>query len=152
MLSVVEETPGATIQFVANRLLCTHTTAAYHLEGLVRMGRVLRERDGRVVRHYCGPKEGPLDPIRFSRFMTEPRMSKIVSFLLRQARAVTPNEVAVAVGVYFGATMRDLKRLGQHELVIWERRGGRYGVRCSEKLHALAREARARDPPGGRPG
>lgn len=140
ILQLIKETPGATIQTIANRLLCAHQTASYHLDLLVRSGVVVRERDGRILRHYPGPHLDAIEEARFSTFLKDELKRSVIEFLLRHPEGShSPNALARALGRNHGRLLRELRSMAAAGLVSLTSSGNRFQVRATPRLLELAR-------------
>lgn len=123
--------PGATIIEVAQALSCSHTTASYHLMGLVREGAVSRRKEGRVVRHYGVGMDTVV--ARLKLFLEDPRSARVV-----QKLATAPmwplNQLAKAASVNHGYVVRTLNGLAAHGFAELVRPRARFYAKASDLL------------------
>lgn len=147
VVDLLTQRPGATVQEVADSLRCTHPTASYHLNALFRMGLIVREREGRVVRHY-GSQAGAVRDGKIRSLLNEPRTRNLVRFLVQGGDDVkTVNRIATGVGEPFGYVKRLLAALEKYGWVCVERRNFRYSVRVAPAFADLARRSLADERP-----
>lgn len=134
ILDLLRETPGVTIQQVAQLLACSHPNATYHLDALRRKGLIVREREGRSVRHYLGQSE-PQTHLRVAALRTDERLRAVLDCLSQtRAKDVTINGVATQLNLPYGFLKRSLLRLQQHGLIELNRRNFRYSISVKRDL------------------
>ena len=136
VLALVAEFPGMTIRQLTTPLGSSHATVTYHLSLLVRKGLLVRERDGREVRHYLA------DDGRPTRYLTalsrHPGKRAILIFLASQSTNLSVNKMARQLGLPFGFLKRTLMALDRQGLIRLESRNFRYFVHVEPALRAFS--------------
>lgn len=136
----VRRQPGQVITAIAEHVGCSHNNAARHLDRLCDMGLLVREKEGRGVRHYCPfqhNQEARLEP-----YMQDPKKRRVVEHMgLHPDQEWNVNALAREVGVYHTFLLRLLKRLERRGLVELYRPGARYYTRATRQLAQLVRES-----------
>lgn len=150
LVALLASRPGSTIQDVADSLACTHPTASYHLNALVRMGLIVREREGRVVRHYPS-STGPAKEAKMQAILGQARARAAIEYLVAHEKSPdTVNRIAGRLGLPYGYTKRLLAYLEKNGWVRLERRDYRYQVRVLPTLLSMLKQPPAgRGPPPG---
>jgi predicted ArsR family transcriptional regulator len=139
VVALLTEFPGMTIRQLAKPLGSSHATATYHLSLLVRKGMLVRERDGREVRHYLAHDGRP------TRYLTalarHPAKRAIVTFLASQSTNLSVNKMASQLGLPFGFLKRTLLALDRQGLIRLESRNFRYFVHVQPALRSFSWDA-----------
>lgn len=135
----VRKQPGQVIAAIAQNVGCSHNNAARHLDRLCDMGLLVREKEGRGVRHYC-----PFDhnvKARLESYMQDSKKRRVVEYMgSHPEREWNVNALATEVGVYHTFLLRLLKRLERRGLVELYRPGARYYTRATNQLSRLIGE------------
>lgn len=135
VLALVAEHPGSTIRQLTKPLGSSHATVTYHLTLLVRKGFLVRERDGREVRHYLANAGRPTQYL--DALSREPRKRAILILLANQTTTVSVNRMARQLSLPFGFLKRTLQALERQGLVRLESRSLRYSVHVEPALRAF---------------
>lgn len=127
---VVAESPGLTITGLAKHLGCSHSTATHHLNTLASLRIVVRERDGRTVRHYV-PHHSRDTTVRLQALVNQDRYADLIRLLAshQHTEALSINKLAKQLGVPFNSLKVILCNLEAEGLIEMERRKGRYRIR-----------------------
>ena len=128
--------PGLTIRQVAVRLGVSHATTTYHLGVMVRKGLLLRQRDGREVRHFLNSGSGSTDQF-VEALYRDARKRKVIEFLAAREVALSINKMALHLGLPFGYLKRTLQQLETQGLVALPSVCMRYYVEVRPQLRSL---------------
>lgn len=128
--------PGLTIRQVAVRLGVSHATTTYHLGVMVRKGLLLRQRDGREVRHFLNSGSGSTDQF-VEALYRDARKRKVIEFLAAREVALSINKMALHLGLPFGYLKRTLQQLEAQGLVALPSVCMRYYVEVRPQLRSL---------------
>ncbi len=135
IVDMLEEYPGATILLVSKWLQCTHSSAAYHLTALANRQIIVRERDGRKVRHYAAHSRDARHDLRLQALCRDENRYRIIEYLAtNRLEMMTINRMAKALGVGFGLFKRTVIQLENEGYVECSRRRGRYSIRTHNDL------------------
>lgn len=135
VMALVSENPGQTIRQLTKPLGSSHATVTYHLALLVRRGLLVRERDGREVRHFVANAGRSTQYIEA--LNREPRKRAILVLLASQKTNLSINHMARQLGLPFGFLKRTLIALERQGLVRLESRSFRYSVHVEPALLAF---------------
>jgi len=135
VMALVTEFPGITIRQLTLPLGASHATVTYHLAALVRKGLLVRQRDGREVRHYLASEGKPSQYL--SALCRDPAKRAIVLFLASQDTNLSVNKMARQLGLPFGFLKRTLMGLDRAGLIRLEARNFRYFVVVLPPLRAF---------------
>jgi predicted transcriptional regulator len=129
----IAENPGSTIQLVAASMRLSHTTASHHLATMCREGLLIREKEGRSVRHYSPQKESR--DSRLHPFLADGRCRRAIDYLVAQpAVQRTVNEMATSLDLNHGYLLRALRNLDKHGFVRLIHPHTRYYVQPTTRL------------------
>lgn len=133
----VRHRPGLVIAAIALEVGCSHNNAARHLDGLCDMGLLVREKEGRGVRHYCAFDHNVKS--RLESYMRDPKKRHVVEHMASHPdKEWNVNRLANEVGVYHTFLLRLLQRLQRKGLVELYRPGARYYTRATARLVEFA--------------
>ena len=136
LLALITEFPGMTIRQLTKPLGSSHATVTYHLMALARKGLLVRERDGREVRHYVSREGRPAQYL--AALARNPAKRAILVFLAGQTTNLSVNKMAQQLGMPFGFVKRTLLALDQRGLIRLEARNFRYFVSVLPALRTHA--------------
>ena len=137
LLALLLESPGMTIRQLTTPMASSHATVTYHLAVLVRKSILVRERDGRNVRHY--PAARGRSTQYLEALYREPRKRAILLLLVQPTGNVSVNKMAKQLQVPFGFLKRTLIALERQGFVRLEAKGVRYTVHIQPPLRAYLR-------------
>lgn len=146
LLSLLIERPGMTIRELTTPMGATHATVTYHLGVLVRKGMLVRERDGRDVRHYI-PHRGRANQY-IEAMYREPRKRAILLLLAERSASVSVNAMAKQLQVPFGFLKRTLVALDRQGFVRLETKAFRFTVHVQPTLRSFLRNHEVSIHPG----
>lgn len=138
VLALVTEFPGMTIRQLTKPVGSSHATVTYHLMALARKGLLVRERDGREVRHYVSHEGRPAQYL--AALSRNPTKRAILVFLANQTTTLSVNQMAQQLGMPFGFVKRTLMALDQRSLIRVEVKNFRYFVSVLPALRSHAFE------------
>lgn len=142
----VRNQPGRVIGEVAQEVGCSHNNAARHLDSLREMGLLVREKEGRGVRHFCAYRTGTR--VRLEVYLADPKKKRIIQHMANHPdREWNVNELARETGVYHTFLFRLLERLQRRGLVDVYRPGARYYTRPTRALVELISDVNYDDAP-----
>lgn len=144
---VLTKHPGIMIKTLSEALGCTHSTATHHLNALVKNRLVVREREGRMVRHYLTHQVSD-QSVRLETLLSTARTKRVFEYLVdNDPRGMSINQLACHLQIPFNSLKVILARMEDEKLLELERHRGRYRISPLPAFHRAVREMGLDDAP-----